>query len=141
MNSIRYEFISIHGGNMFGIGMPELIIIMVIALIVIGPSKLPDLARALGKGLSEFKKATSEIKESLNIDEELKDAKEDLIDSVSGLDRPLDLGTPQYDEENGLGYKDDEIESEDDLDAHTDSLRDDERENKTTPEKKDKKNG
>lgn len=75
---------------MFGIGMPELLVIMVIALIVIGPSKLPDLARALGKGIAEFKKATQEIKESLEIDEELKEVKEDLVDSVSGIKEVLD---------------------------------------------------
>ncbi|MDY6972225.1 MAG: twin-arginine translocase TatA/TatE family subunit [Thermodesulfobacteriota bacterium] len=81
---------------MFGIGMPEMIIIMVIALIVIGPSKLPDLARALGKGMLEFRKATREIKESLNVDEELKDVKEDLVDSISGLDTSMDTGPPGY---------------------------------------------
>ena len=73
---------------MFGMGFPELILIMVIALIVIGPNKLPDLARALGKGMAEFRKATQDIKDSLDLDgdfQELKEAKDDLVDSVSGI--------------------------------------------------------
>jgi TatA/E family protein of Tat protein translocase len=70
---------------MFGIGMPELIIIFVIALIIIGPKKLPDLARALGKGMAEFRKATNEIKSNLDMGDELKGIEEELTDSVSGM--------------------------------------------------------
>jgi Tat protein translocase TatB subunit len=50
---------------MFGIGMQELIIIAIIALIIVGPKKLPDLAKSLGKGFSEFKKATEGVTEDL----------------------------------------------------------------------------
>jgi len=74
---------------MFGIGFPELILIMVIALIVIGPNKLPDLAKALGRGMAEFRKATQEIKESLDLDEEIQEVKRDFVSSMDNLNDPL----------------------------------------------------
>jgi TatA/E family protein of Tat protein translocase len=75
---------------MFGIGMPELLLLLAIALIVIGPKKLPDLAKSLGRAMREFKKATNEFKETIQIDEDLSEVKkafdglgEDIKESVS----------------------------------------------------------
>jgi Tat protein translocase TatB subunit len=47
----------------FGIGMPELILILALALIVLGPRRLPEIARALGRGMAEFRRATDELRE------------------------------------------------------------------------------
>ena len=60
---------------MFGIGMQELLLILVIALIVLGPKKLPDVAKALGKALNEFKRATNDLKDSLDVDHSLNTVK------------------------------------------------------------------
>jgi TatA/E family protein of Tat protein translocase len=62
---------------MFGsIGMPELIVILVIALIIFGPRKLPELGRSLGRSLGEFKKASSELQRTLDEEIRLEDTKE-----------------------------------------------------------------
>ncbi len=51
---------------MFGIGTPELLVILVVALVVVGPKRLPEVARALGKGLAELRRATSGLTEELH---------------------------------------------------------------------------
>ena len=58
---------------MFGIGPLELTVILVVALLVMGPKKLPELARTLGRGLAEFRRASNDLKRS--IDMELEDHK------------------------------------------------------------------
>ncbi len=58
---------------MFGIGMPELIIILIIILIIFGAGKLPEIGSGIGKGIKNFKKATQEAQEELSAPKEDKD--------------------------------------------------------------------
>ena len=76
---------------MFGIGVPELLLILAIALIVIGPKKLPDLAKSLGRAMREFKRATSDFKESMELDGDLKDVKTAFDEVKKDFKDPLNL--------------------------------------------------
>ena len=58
---------------MFGIGSTELLVILVVALIVIGPSKLPDLMKTLGKGMAEFRRMSTDVKSTLEAEVERAD--------------------------------------------------------------------
>ena len=79
---------------MFGIGMQELLIIAVIALLIVGPKKLPDLAKSIGKGFSEFRRAaddvTEDIKETIKETDSIpgeEDWKDSLLMKKSGSEK------------------------------------------------------
>jgi Tat protein translocase TatB subunit len=84
---------------MFGIGVQELIIIAIIALLIVGPKKLPDLAKTLGKGFRDFKNATE------GVSEDLKDAlkEEDKPKPDDGLKDSLLLKKPESEETKTAG--------------------------------------
>ena len=85
---------------MFGIGMPEMILILAIALIVIGPKKLPDLAKSLGRAMREFKKATNELKETMQIDSDLADVKKSFNDFSDDVRETVDLSLAPEEKKN-----------------------------------------
>ena len=89
---------------MFGIGMPELLLILALALIVLGPKKLPELARALGKGMAELRRATDEIKDEFRrVENDIEDSpptptpQEDPYLSETQLDAASPPPTPPAD--------------------------------------------
>ena len=82
---------------MFGIGMPEFILIAVVALIVFGPKKLPELAKSMGRAVREFKKATSELKETMQVDSDLAEVKQAFTELHSEVDKSIrsEAGRPE----------------------------------------------
>jgi sec-independent protein translocase protein TatB len=68
---------------MFGLGMGELIVIFIVALIVLGPARLPKLAQDLGKAIREFRKAADDMKQELQADDDLKRPFQELKEAVT----------------------------------------------------------
>ena len=73
---------------MFNIGFPELVTILVVALLVLGPERLPEVGRALARLVVEFRRATEELKRELGVDE-LEEAREELQSLADPLKEPL----------------------------------------------------
>lgn len=73
---------------MFGLGMMEILMILAIALIVVGPQKLPELAKTLGKAMGEFKRSAADLKRSMDIETTVKDIEVPKTDLKEILDEP-----------------------------------------------------
>ena len=93
---------------MLGIGMQEILIILVVALIVIGPKRLPDLAKTLGRGFAEFRKAADDLQETVRLDlqkEKHEEFRQKYPDMVPDEDDPGSDAAPGSGTETGSESK------------------------------------
>jgi TatA/E family protein of Tat protein translocase len=116
---------------MFGIGPTELIIILAIALLVIGPKRLPDLARSLGKGLAEFRRATSDVTDELHnarilLEEEAREAtkKDETFSRGANSDKQDKPGEPAKPDKQEKVSNQSDRDDDDDENGDDDKSRD-----------------
>ncbi|MBI5482155.1 MAG: twin-arginine translocase TatA/TatE family subunit [Deltaproteobacteria bacterium] len=76
---------------MFGMGAGELILILVVALLIFGPKKLPELAKGIGKALREFRRASTDLQEQLSVDQEIGAAGREVQAAAAGAPSPSEL--------------------------------------------------
>lgn len=108
---------------MFGIGLPEMIVILAVALIVVGPDKLPDMARSLAKGVFELKKTLNQVKASLADEENLLGSvQSDLRKTADDLKGNL-IENPHFEwHEPGTGAHEGEVQDGDIIDVVSEEL-------------------
>jgi TatA/E family protein of Tat protein translocase len=82
---------------MFGIGPLELVVILVVALLVFGPKRVPELARTVGRGLAEFRRASHDLRQTLALDELQQDLRRDLTGNQT-IQRPKNQATQAGDD-------------------------------------------
>jgi sec-independent protein translocase protein TatB len=106
---------------MFGIGMPEMLVILALALIVIGPKKLPDLAKSLGRAMREFKRATNELKETIQLEGELSEVKDTINGISDDVKHAVDIDLESEKKKTDKTGTDNEKTDEEKNDRETDS--------------------
>jgi sec-independent protein translocase protein TatB len=79
---------------MFGLGFGEMVIIAIVALLFLGPEKLPEAARAIGKGIRDLRKQTRDLQDTIEKDTEIGEAVRDLKLALSGVDPPRPRPAP-----------------------------------------------
>ena len=83
---------------MFNLGAPELLLILAVALIVFGPRKLPDIGRTLGKALGEFRRATDDLKNTIEREVRIEELKQIGPSIVRPLETPVSRSEPRDEE-------------------------------------------
>jgi sec-independent protein translocase protein TatB len=79
---------------MFGMGMGELIVILIVALLVLGPDKIPEAAKAIGKGMRELRRQTKGLQDTLEQDEQLSSTVREIKSALRGDDLPASIRPP-----------------------------------------------